>query len=153
MSSVFQLEGLEPVGSETWTVVPISDVGDMIDAAWLNTYLKQDFRFVGVHTHSGAAGQGSATPGPLTYLDDTDFYAAQPAPATGRTRVYVNTARWHYRPNGGSETKIAKSTHATEHDAAGADVMAIDAAAATGSLRTLGTGALQAAAGNHTHGG
>jgi hypothetical protein len=41
--------------------------------------------------------------------------------------------------------------HSMRHDAGGADAMAIDAAAATGSLRTIGTGAAQAAAGNHGH--
>jgi hypothetical protein len=43
--------------------------------------------------------------------------------------------------------------HATAHQPGGGDAMAVDAAAATGSLRTLGTGALQAAAGNHAGGG
>jgi hypothetical protein len=40
------------------------------------------------------------------------------------------------------------STHASTHNAGGADALAIDAAAGTGSLRTLGTGAQQAVAGN-----
>ena len=39
-------------------------------------------------------------------------------------------------------------THATFHEPGGGDAMAVDAAAATGSLRSLGTGATQAAAGN-----
>jgi hypothetical protein len=39
-------------------------------------------------------------------------------------------------------------THASSHNAGGSDALAIDAAAATGSLRTIGTGALQACAGN-----
>lgn len=59
--------------------------------------------------------------------------------------------------------------HASRHNAGGADAMAIDASAATGSLRTLGTSSTQACAGNdsrltnartpsthastHTHGG
>ena len=38
--------------------------------------------------------------------------------------------------------------HASSHNAGGGDAMAIDAAAVTGSLRTIGTGALQACAGN-----
>jgi hypothetical protein len=38
--------------------------------------------------------------------------------------------------------------HKTSHEPGGGDAMAVDAAAATGSLRTLGTGALQATAGN-----
>lgn len=40
------------------------------------------------------------------------------------------------------------TSHASTHNAGGADAMAIDAVPATGSLRTLGTGAQQAAAGN-----
>lgn len=43
--------------------------------------------------------------------------------------------------------------HASTHDAGGGDALAIDAAAATGSLRTLGTGATQAAVGSHGHSG
>ena len=39
-------------------------------------------------------------------------------------------------------------THATDHEPTGSDAMAVDAIAATGSLRTIGTGAQQAAAGN-----
>jgi hypothetical protein len=41
--------------------------------------------------------------------------------------------------------------HASRHNAGGADAMAVDSAAGTGSLRTLGTGATQAATGNHGH--
>ena len=40
------------------------------------------------------------------------------------------------------------TAHATSHQPGGGDAMAVDAAAATGSLRTLGTGATQAAAGD-----
>ena len=39
-------------------------------------------------------------------------------------------------------------SHATSHEPGGADTMAVDAAVATGSLRTLGTGAQQACAGD-----
>lgn len=42
----------------------------------------------------------------------------------------------------------AVAAHATTHQPGGGDAMAVDAAAATGSLRTIGTGALQACAGN-----
>jgi hypothetical protein len=42
-------------------------------------------------------------------------------------------------------------SHAATHQPGGADPLAVDAAAATGSLRTLGAGAAQAAAGNHNH--
>lgn len=43
------------------------------------------------------------------------------------------------------------TTHASTHNAGGTDALAIDAAAGTGSLRTLSTTATSAAAGNHTH--
>lgn len=43
--------------------------------------------------------------------------------------------------------------HHTSHEPGGGDAMATDAAAATASLRTLGTGATQAAVGNHAHTG
>lgn len=43
------------------------------------------------------------------------------------------------------------AAHASSHQPGGSDAMAVDAAAGTGSLRTLGSGASQAAAGNHTH--
>ena len=41
------------------------------------------------------------------------------------------------------------TSHATSHEPGGSDAMAVDAAAGTGSLRTLGTGATQALPGNH----
>lgn len=43
------------------------------------------------------------------------------------------------------------NAHATDHEPGGGDAMAVDAAVATGSLRTLGTGAQQAAAGDHSN--
>lgn len=45
------------------------------------------------------------------------------------------------------------TAHAVSHQPGGSDAMAVDAAAATGSLRTLGTGATQAAPGSHAHAG
>lgn len=42
--------------------------------------------------------------------------------------------------------------HAASHENGGGDAMTVDAAAGTGSLRTIGSGARQAAAGDHGHG-
>lgn len=47
-------------------------------------------------------------------------------------------------------TSSLPATHAVDHQPAGADAMAVNAAAGTGSLRTLGTTATSAAAGDHT---
>lgn len=56
-----------------------------------------------------------------------------------------------------TDTRLADArtptAHASTHQPGGGDAMAVDQAAATGSLRTLGTGSAQAAAGNHTHTG
>lgn len=52
--------------------------------------------------------------------------------------------------HGGVYEPVA-TAHASRHNAGGADALAVDAAAGTGSLRTLGTGATQAAVGSHTH--
>lgn len=41
--------------------------------------------------------------------------------------------------------------HASTHNAGGIDALAVDAAVGVGSLRTIGTGALQASAGDHAH--
>lgn len=42
--------------------------------------------------------------------------------------------------------------HASRHEPGGADGMSVNAAAGTGSLRTVGSGSLEAAAGDHGHG-
>lgn len=52
----------------------------------------------------------------------------------------------------GVPTNATFNDHNARHEPGGADPMAVDAAAGTGSLRTLGTGATQAAVGNHDHG-
>lgn len=68
------------------------------------------------------------------------------------------------RLNNGAETTILSissagvtsgvvqvQSHAASHAPTGADPLAVDAAAGTGSLRTLGTTSTSAAAGNHNH--
>jgi hypothetical protein len=63
-----------------------------------------------------------------------------PTGSTGTTVPFGNDARF-------SDARTPTAHH-TSHEPGGSDPMAVDAAAATGSLRTLGTGAAQAAAGN-----
>jgi hypothetical protein len=48
----------------------------------------------------------------------------------------------------GAVSKAHDQAHKTSHEPGGADALTVDAAAATGSLRTLGTGATSACAGN-----
>ena len=49
--------------------------------------------------------------------------------------------------NAGMYNGVSHAAHAARHNAGGADALASDAAAGTASLRTLGTGATQALAG------
>lgn len=84
----------------------------------------------------------------------TDFMRATDTAVAG-TGPHVAT----HQDGGADELNVAglsgeladpqpPKTHATDHQPGGGDAMAVDQAAATGSLRTLGTGAQQACAGN-----
>lgn len=65
----------------------------------------------------------------------------------------TNTANLVYTSDLRLSDARTPSLHASTHNAGGSDALAIDAIAATGSLRTLGTTATSAAAGNHLHTG
>lgn len=104
------------------------------------------------------AGLGSAAESATT-----DFDAAGAATAAVATHVGLADPHTQYALESsltavatagtyasltGIPATFAPSAHATSHNAGGSDVMAIDAAAGTGSLRTIGTTATAACAGN-----
>jgi len=109
---------------------------------------------------AGAAGADSTVPGPKGDKGDTGATGATgvqgPPGATGATgpgvatggsvgQVLTKTSATDYAT--GWQTPVLAAHHTT-HEPGGSDPLAVDAAAATGSLRTLGGGALQAVAGN-----
>jgi hypothetical protein len=102
-----------------------------------------------------AGGGGGGAPDDATYLVGAahgDLSAeivagATPGGELGGTWGSPTVAATH------SGSAHHAQDHSARHEPGGADAMAVDAAAATGSLRTLGTGATQAAGGAHTHGG
>lgn len=100
----------------------------------------------------GAGGSGGAPAAHHTTHEPggTDTLAADAAAATASLRTLgtgAAQAAVGSHAHSGTYEPVATAHHA-RHDAGGADAMAVDAAAGTGSLRTIGTGALQAAAGN-----
>ena len=125
-------------------------VGDMVDAALLNAQLRDPLELLEQHDHNGAVGDGSADLLGVVSITVTDAVAPS-APASGLTTLYATSARPGYIPNGGSATPISDLDHAARHNSGGADALTEDAAAGTPSLRDIGTGALDMAAGNHTH--
>ena len=139
-----------------WTTPRTYTVGEQVTEAILDADQKANLDALSGHTHSNAAGDGSSTLGNLSKVTITDG-SAPSAPSAGLTSIYAVSGALHYRPNGGSDTEIQDANdlhaevHASTHQPGGGDAMEVDAVAGTGSLRTLGSGARQLAAGNHGH--
>jgi hypothetical protein len=136
-----------------WTAARTWAVGEMTTAPLLNQHMRDNFIAVDQHVHGGSAGDGGTSLGSLVKATLTDA-AAPAAPGAGKTAIYAVSSRPHFRAGaGGADTTLADKdeSHAGGHDPGGADTMAVDAVVGTGSLRTLGTGAQQASAGNHAH--
>ena len=140
-----------------WTTPRDYVTDEILTAAILNVDHRDNLNALSTHAHSGAAGNGSSTLGNLVKGTFTDA-SAPAAPGSGLTAIYTVSGRPHYRAGAsGSDTALAiltdvhAQTHASAHQPSGADAMAVDASTSTGSLRTLGTGSTQGAAGDHTH--
>ena len=119
-----------------WTT-PLDWTGitnDIVTAAQLNQQLRDNLNVLSSHTHTGAAGMGSASLsgisltalGTLTFADQS----ANPD-AAGELQRNGNALKWY----GASVIDLTTS----------------DAAAGTPSLRSLSTSSTTAAAGNHEH--
>jgi hypothetical protein len=107
------------------------------------------------HAHNGSDGSGTVAHSATTGRTANDHHAQAHAltgtdhTLSGLTTGHVltatsPTAAAFQAPAGGG----APAAHATTHQPGGTDAMAVDAAAGTGSLRTLGTSGASAAAGN-----
>jgi hypothetical protein len=82
-----------------------------------------------------------------------------PTPRTGKWTLFVDPAGvLMLRADDGTVSPVGGGgggmvPHHTTHEPGGSDPLAVNAPAGTGSLRSLGTGATQAAAGDHAHAG
>ena len=114
-----------------WTAIS----GGIVTGASLNADVRDNLNVISTHTHTGAAGMGSATLSGVTLaaLETMTFDDQEENPdAAGELQRNGNDLLWY---NGSTVINLTQS----------------DAEAGTGSLRTLGTTSTKAAAGNHTH--
>ena len=105
----------------------------MVEASDLNTHIKANEDVLSAHAHSGAAGNGSAT------LSGVSL-SALVVPVLADQSGDPSTAG-----------RLQRNGNNLVYYGAALVGLYADAVAGTASLRTLGSGAQQAAAGNHTH--
>ena len=116
----------------TWTtgqIVMASGTGS------LNEQIRDNFLALSGHAHTGAAGDGSATLSGVSFSNTAGYQFADQAADPNVTGTIQR--------NGPNILYFDGST--------AIDLTAADAGAATASLRSLGTSATTAAAGNHQH--
>ena len=107
---------------------------DIVTAAMLNVDVRDNLLVLSTHAHSGAAGMGASSMSGLSLAAlATLTFADQSAnpDAAGELQRNGNDILWY----GSSVVNLT----------------AADASAGTASLRSIGTTAVKAAAGNHTH--
>ena len=118
-----------------WTAPRTWVADEIVTAALLNAQLRDNLLVLSTHAHTGAAGMGASTLSAVTLTSlATATFADQSGNPSTNGRLQRNGANLLYYDG---STAI--------------DLTASDQAAGTASLRTLGTGSTQAAAGDHTH--
>jgi hypothetical protein len=106
----------------------------MVTAAMLNTHIRDNLLVLSTHAHSGAAGMGSST---LSGVSLSALVIPVLADQSGSP---------------GTAGRLQRDGNNLEYYNGSAVVgLYADGAAGVATLRTLGTGSTQAAAGNHTH--
>jgi hypothetical protein len=101
--------------------------------------------------HATTAAQAGADPAGTAASSVSTHNAlatAHDATATGRAVLTAVDAAAARSAISAAQAGAAPATHATSHQPGGSDALAVNAAAGTGSLRSLGTGSTQACAGN-----
>ena len=105
----------------------------MVSASDLNAQIKANSDILSVHAHSNAAGNGSAT------LSGVSL-SALAVPVLADQSANPSTAG-----------RLQRNGNNLVYYGAALVGLYADGAAGVATLRTLGTGSTQAAAGNHTH--
>jgi len=105
----------------------------MVTSTILNVQIKANFEELSAHAHSDAVGNGSST---LSGVSLSALTIPVLADQSG---------------NPSTAGRLQRNGNNLEYYGAALVGLYADAVAGTASLRTLGSGAQQAAAGNHTH--
>ena len=116
---------------------------------------------LGLATDTELSNHASAADPHIVYQKESERNAASgyagldaATKLAGSQQIYGALANTACEGNDGRLSDARTPTaHKISHEPGGSDAMVVDAVAATGSLRTLGAGTQQAAAGNHTHAG
>ena len=106
----------------------------MVVATDLNTHIRDNLLVLSTHAHSGAAGMGSSTLSGVTLTGLEVLVLASPGSSPGTQGMLLRKVNNLEYYNGSAVVGLYA-----------------DGAVGVATLRTLGTGSLQAAAGNHTH--
>ena len=115
-----------------WTI-PKSWGSTMVTADILNTQIRDNFLILSSHGHSNAGGMGSST------LSGVSLSALA-------VPVFADQSG-----SPGVAGRLQRNGNNLEYYGSAVVGLYADGAAAVATLRTLGTGSAQAAAGNHTH--
>jgi hypothetical protein len=119
-----------------WTAPRTWADDELVTTAYMNAQIRDNFLALSTHTHGGSAGDGSATLASGISFSGlaTVTFADQSGNPSVAGRLQRNGSSLAYY-NGSAVVGLGTA----------------DASAGTASLRTLGTGGTNAAAGNHTH--
>ena len=112
---------------------PLTWASTMVTATIMNAQIKSNLDVLSSHAHSGAAGMGSAT---LSGVSISALAVPVFADQSGSPGV---------------AGRLQRNGNNLEYYGSAVVGLYADGAAAVATLRTLGTGSAQAAAGNHTH--
>jgi hypothetical protein len=115
-----------------WTI-PKSWGSTMVTGAIMNTQIKDNLDVLGTHAHSGAGGMGAST---LSGITLTALATPQFADQSGSPSV---------------AGRLQRNGNNLEYYGSAVVGLYADGASGVATLRSLGTGSTQAAAGNHTH--
>ena len=118
-----------------WTTPRTWADDEIVTTAYMNAQIRDNFLALSTHAHGGSAGDGSAT-----LASGISFSGLATATFADQSGNPSTTGRLQRNGN-----------NLVYYNGSAVITLSADASAGTGSLRTLGTGATTAAAGNHTH--